>query len=141
MICLLLVAVLGVRRAMGAGHELSVSNAWLRFIMSSVPAAGYFRLSNAGGRPQALVGADSPACAMLMLHESLVENGTARMVMLNSIEVPAYGHVDFTPGRYHLMCMSPSKEVSPGHQVSVTLRFADGAKVTTRFMVRGATGR
>jgi periplasmic copper chaperone A len=97
------------------------------FIMPSVPAAAYFRLSNSGARPRVLIGADSPACGMLMLHESLVQNGMDRMVTLKSIQVPAHGHVDFTPGR-------------PGHSVTISLPFADGERITARFTVRSATG-
>ena len=135
-----LIAALVSGSALGGEQELTVSGAWMRFIMPSVPAAAYFRLSNGSARPRALIGADSPACGMLTLHESLVQNGMDRMVMLRSIQVPAHGYVDFTPGRYHLMCMAPSKDMSPGHSVTISLRFADGERITARFAVRTATG-
>ena len=137
---LILIVALVSGPAPGGERALTVGGAWIRFIMPSLPAAAYFHLSNASGKPRVLVGADSPACGMLMMHESLVENGMDRMVMLKSIRVPAHGSVDFTPGRYHLMCMAPSKAMIPGHQVTVSLRFADGERITTRFIVRGATG-
>ena len=139
-VCLVLIVALGSGVALGAGRALTVSSAWIRFIMPSLPAAAYFRLSNASDKPHVLVGADSPACGRLLLHESLVANGMDRMKMMSSITVPAHGRVDFSPGRYHLMCMAPAQETRPGHQVTVTLRFADGEKITARFIVRGATG-
>lgn len=138
--CLALIAALMGATTLGGEQELTVSRAWIRFIMPSVPAAGYLRVSNASGTAHVLIGADSPACGTLSLHESLVENGVDRMVMLKRILVPAHGHVDFTPGSYHLMCMAPSKEMIPGHQIAITLLFADGEKITARFMVRSATG-
>ena len=140
-VCFVVIAALVSGPARGGEQELTVSGAWMRFIMPSVPAAAYFRLSNGSARPRVLVGADSPACGMLMLHESLVQNGMDRMVMLKSIQVPAHGHVDFAPGHYHLMCMAPSKGMSPGQSVTISLRFADGERVMARFTVRGATGR
>jgi copper(I)-binding protein len=139
--CLILIALLVSGPAPAEDQKLTVSDAWIRFIMPSLPAAAYFRLSNATGTPRALVGADSPACGMLMMHESLVENGIERMRMLTKVQVPAHGSVDFTPGRYHLMCMNPSKAMIVGHQVTVTLHFADGEKIATSFMVRGAAGK
>jgi periplasmic copper chaperone A len=139
-VCLILIAALVSAPALGGEQELAVSGAWIRFITSPLPAAAYFRLSNKGAKPRVLIGADSAACGMLMLHESLVENGMDRMVTLKSVQVPAHGRVDFKPGGYHLMCMAPSKEMAPGHQVTITLRFADGESITARFTVRGATG-
>jgi periplasmic copper chaperone A len=87
-----------------------------------------------------LIGADSPACGSLMLHESVAANGTDRMMMVESVQVPAHGHVDFIPGHYHLMCMDPSREMILGHQVPITLRLSDGGKITASFTVRGARG-
>jgi hypothetical protein len=139
-LCLILFAAVVSGRALGGEEGLTVSGAWVRFIMSSVPAAAYFRLSNESSKPRVLVGADSPACGMLTLHESVVENGVDRMLMLNSVQVPAHGQVQFTPGHYHLMCMAPSKMIRPGHHISVTLRFADGERITALFTVRGAMG-
>ena len=138
--CLVLGAMLLGGSVLGGEPELTVSRAWIRFIMPSVPAAAYFRLSNQSDRSLVLTSADSPACGRLMLHESTVQNGMDRMMMLKGVQVPARGHVDFTPGHYHLMCMAPSKEVSIGRDVEVTLHFADGRKITARFTVRGATG-
>jgi copper(I)-binding protein len=127
--------------AQAAQGGLTVRDPWMRSVIPSRPAAGYFTLSNATDRARILVGAASPACGTLMLHESLHQNGEDRMVMVKSIPVPAHGQVTFAPGGYHLMCVSPSKAVTPGKSVPVTLRFADGGTVTTSFPVRGATGK
>lgn len=127
--------------AHGAERGLTVNDPWMRLVVPSRPAAGYFTLSNDTAKAQELVGAASPACGMLMLHRSVQQNGMDRMSMVKSIPVPAHGEVTFAPGGYHLMCMSPSKEMVPGHSVPVTLRFADGNSVTANFPVRGATGK
>lgn len=121
--------------------NLLVQNAWMRFIVPSRPAAGYFVLRNDGTQAQTLVGASSPACGSLMLHRSLHQDGTDRMVMVPSVPLPPHGRVTFAPGGYHLMCMAPSAAVRPGKTVPVTLHFEDGATLTTNFPVRGATGR
>ena len=120
---------------------LSLSGQWFRLVMPSIPAAGYFILSNTTAAPQRLVGAASPACAMLMLHRSVNQNGEEQMMSVSSVLVPGHGEVRFAPGGYHLMCMAPTAAMKPANSVPVTLRFAGGETLTASFPVRGATGR
>ncbi len=117
---------------------LRISDPWMRFILPSRPAAGYFTLSNATSEPRTLVGAASPACGMLMLHRTVREGDVDRMAMVKDVEVPAHGRVSFSPGGDHLMCMSPSPQMRPGLSVAVTLRFANGGEMAASFLVRGA---
>ncbi|TBR71734.1 MAG: copper chaperone PCu(A)C [Burkholderiaceae bacterium] len=140
--CLMLAGVLaGAVPAQAQEEGVLVSGPWMRFIMPSRPAAGYFTLSNHTAQPRTLVGADSPACGRLMLHRSLTSNGVDRMTMMQDIDVPAHGKVVFSPGGYHLMCVSPSAAMIPGHSVPVTLHFKDGGAVMASFPVRGVTGK
>ena len=127
--------------AHAADGGLTVTDQWMRLVIPSRPAAGYFTLSNGTGKALALVGAKSPACGMLMLHQSVHQGGQDRMTMMKSVPVPAHGTVKFAPGGYHLMCTSPSKDVTPGRSVPVTLLFEDGSSITASFPVRGATGK
>jgi periplasmic copper chaperone A len=132
--------------ALGAGpaaasgdSDLVLSGAYMRFIIPARPAAGYFSLKNNGDQPRLLTGASSPACGSLMLHKSMSENGMEMMMPVDSVAVPAHGTIAFSPGAYHLMCMSPS--MKPGDSVPVTLKFKDGGSLTGTFAVRGATGQ
>ena len=120
---------------------LALSDPWFRLVMPSLPAAGYFTLSNTGATVQTVIGAASPACGMLMLHRSVEQGGQERMVSVASVPVPAHGKVSFAPGGYHLMCMSPEAAMRPGRSVPVTLRFAGGGSLTASFPVRNATGK
>jgi periplasmic copper chaperone A len=123
--------------ARAAEKGVTVSQPWMRTIMPSRPAAGYFTLSNETGKARSLVGAESPACGMLMLHKSVSENGVDRMVMEKQIAIPAHGAVRFAPGGYHLMCMAPTAAVKSGNSVPVTLKFGDGGTLMVSFPVRG----
>lgn len=120
--------------------EVEVSHAWFRALPAGLPAAGYFMLHNSGASDAVLTGALSPACGMLMLHESSESGGMGRMKMVDSVPVPARGTVAFKPGGYHLMCMKPAAAMKPGAMVVVTLTFADGTKTSTRFAVKNAKG-
>lgn len=120
---------------------LSVSDAWIRVVLPSRPAAGYFTLSNTSAMDRTLVGAEASACGKLMLHRSVHQGGQDRMEMVSRVAVPAHGTVKFTPGGSHLMCLSPTADMAPGHALTVTLRFADGGTLAAIFVVRGAMGR
>jgi copper(I)-binding protein len=121
--------------------DITVTNAWFRALSPGLPAGGYFSLHNGGTTSVELVGAKSPACGMLMLHQSTERGGVSRMSDLRGVQVDAGGTLAFAPGGYHLMCMSPSAAMAPGKQVAVTLLFANGAHTETTFAVKNAAGK
>jgi periplasmic copper chaperone A len=133
----MVVLLLGVT-AEAATTGVTVEKPWMRFIIKSRPAAGYFTLKNDTGSAIDLVGAASSACGMMMLHQSEEVNGVEKMLTVERISVPAHGSVSFAPGGYHLMCMSPGDAVTVGADVPVTLKFADGSTITAEFPVKGA---
>jgi copper(I)-binding protein len=126
---------------LAAEPGLSISDAWMRVVLPSRPAAGYFTLSNTSAMDRRLVGAATPACGKLMLHRSVHQGGQDRMEMVSGVPVPAHGAVKFAPGGNHLMCLWPTADVAPGHALTVTLRFADGGTLAAIFAVRGAPAR
>jgi periplasmic copper chaperone A len=134
-LCMILNNPIAARAATGG---VSITDEWLRFIVPTRPAAGYFRLDNNTDAAIELVGAASPGCGELMLHQSRNVNGTETMSPVKNVQIPAHGSVKFTPGGYHLMCMSPTATLSLGKSVPVTLKFADGKSLTVDFPVRGA---
>ncbi|MGH9805694.1 MAG: copper chaperone PCu(A)C [Terriglobia bacterium] len=120
---------------------VSIEQPRMRLIIKNRPAAGYFTIKNRGTSPVKLTGASSIGCGMVMLHQSKEENGVDKMLPVESVMVPAHGSVSFAPGGYHLMCMKPQSAMQVGHDVPVTLKFANGDSLTTQFLVRGASGK
>lgn len=116
--------------------------AWVRWLPAGLPAGGYMTLHNDSAQAVALVGASSPDYAEVMLHHSVMRNGTMHMLPVDKVEVPAHGELQFKPGGYHIMLMQARHEVHPGDQVPVILRFADGGQLRVSFEVRkpGASG-
>ena len=133
-------AALSLLTAGAAAAGPVVSGAWWRAMPAHLPAGGYFELKNDSAAPLSLVGAASPACGMVMLHQSKHMGGMAHMVEVTSIDVPPGGKVSFAPGGYHLMCMQPTAAMTPGANVPVTLKFADGTRLTVTFAVRDTGG-
>ena len=136
-----LLLLLTTAGALAAPASLTISHQWMRYITPSIPAAGYFTLTNNTDHVVTLNGATSPDCGQLMLHQSIVQNGTAKMEMVSSIPVRSHGSVAFSPGAYHLMCTSPSAVVKPGQAVPITLHFSGDTSLDATFPVRTATGK
>lgn len=135
---LLLLAVPCLLAAAPAYAQLSVSNAWIRYLLPSVPAGGYMTLHNDSESDAILTGASSPDCGTLMLHKSEDKSGTEMMVKVDSIKVPAHGEVKFEQGGYHLMCMKPNMKLD--ERVPVTLKFKDGTALLLTMPVYGPAG-
>ncbi len=133
--------LMGAMAAQAAANDVSVANGRLRLVVPTRPAAGYFKLDNSTDAAIELVGASSPGCGQLMLHQSRNVNGVETMLPVKSVQVAAHGSVSFAPGGYHLMCMSPAATLSPGKTVPITLKFADGKSITADFAVHGADGK
>ena len=120
---------------------LEVSDAYMQTTIPSRPAAGYFTLKNNGDVDRVLVEASSPGCESTMMHKSESVGGMEKMLMVDSVPVPAHQSVDFAPGGFHLMCMSPTESMKPGISVPVTLTFEGGISLTSDFPVRSAGGK
>jgi len=120
--------------------DLTVSDAWFRALPTGLPAGGYFTIKNTGDTNRVLTSAESSSCGMTMLHKTTENGGMSSMEEVKSVVVPAHGTLAFAPGGYHIMCMEPTPEMSPGSTVSVTLHFADGTKLDVTFAVKGPDG-
>jgi periplasmic copper chaperone A len=127
--------------APAAAAEVTVSDAWIRAMPAQLPAAGYFTIRNTGAKEVVLVSVGTPACGMLMLHKSSDKGGMESMEDVDRVAVPPGGTVSFAPGGYHLMCMQPSAQITPGGNIVVALKFADGSRTVARFAVRNAQGK
>lgn len=134
-------ALLIVSAGSALAGGISVEKPWMRLIIKSRPAAGYFTLHNGTNKAVELTGASSNACGMLMLHQSKEQNGMDTMMHVKNVTVPAGGEVTFAPGGYHLMCMHPQSSMVVGKSVPVKLEFANGQSVTTQFPVTGPGGK
>ncbi len=145
--------------AAAAANGLAVSGQWMRALAGGMPAAGYFVLRNDAAMPARLIGASSPACGSLTLHQTIRQHtmsamsaldpqnptagmpGMSMMQPVAGVPIASHGTIGFTPGGYHLMCEQPTDAVRPGASVEVTLRFEGGGTLDAAFPVRSARGR
>ena len=110
-----------------ACEGLAASAAWVREPPPGSPAsAGFMRLSNHGAKPVTVTGWKAAGFGMTMLHETVLDGSTARMVMRESLAVAPGGTVELSPGGLHLMLMKPSAPVTAGNTVTLVLTCAGG---------------
>lgn len=116
--------------------DLKVDSAWIREAPSTAKAlAGYALLSNVGSKPVNVVSSSSSAFAKVEMHETVTENGIAKMRPIKKLEIPAKGKVEFAPSGKHFMLLEPKAALKNGNVVSVSLKDATGCQTTVQFKV------
>ncbi|MGI4855954.1 MAG: copper chaperone PCu(A)C [Janthinobacterium lividum] len=116
-----------------------VSAAWIRWLPSQLPAAGYMVLENTGERALDLVAIASPDYADVMLHRTVRNGSTTTMEMTHALALPPHEKVAIAPGGYHLMLEKPTRAIAPGATVQLELRFSNGATTRTAVPVSAPT--
>lgn len=110
--------------------SVTVSAAWSRAtIGTDRPAVFYVTIRNDGSEER-LMGIETPVADMPMLHESVVENGAARMSHVDQIVIAPIDAVSLEPGGYHGMLMDLQTELVEGTTFPVTLLFEKSGPVT-----------
>lgn len=84
--------------------------------------AAYLTLSNPGDAPVTVTAVTSPQYDAVHLHESVTEDGVARMRPLPSLQIAPGATERLEPGSRHLMLVGRRDEAVP-----VTLQFWSGA--------------
>jgi len=120
--------------------ELEMKNGWVRLVPPvSDSSAAYLTLANPADNPVTIVGVDSDAADMTMLHGMRMENGRMVMFALERLEVPAHGEVSLSPGANHVMLVGLKGALAEGEEVHLTLKYADGS--TQQLTVRVVDAR
>ncbi|WP_345814356.1 copper chaperone PCu(A)C [Paraburkholderia sp. PREW-6R] len=135
--CALALASGLVTAAQAAGAQaISVQNAWVRWLPNNLPAAGYLTLVNASDKAVDLVDISSDDYGDAMLHQTVSNGSSQKMVMVDKLTVPAHGQVAIAPGGYHVMLEDAKHKVAPGDTVHLTLKFSDGETLNAPFAVK-----
>ena len=127
--------------AAAAESGLALSDGYVRMIIPSRPAAGYFTLTNNGHQSLTLVGAECADFGKVMMHRTIERGGISTMRPVREITLAPGKSVAFAPGGYHLMLMRPKHPLRPGGRLPVTLRFSDGSTLSAEFLVKSPGAR
>jgi hypothetical protein len=84
-------------------------------------SAGYVALRNNTDAPISISNIVSPEFESVEIHESLLENGIAKMRRIDELTIPAHSSLILERGGKHLMLMRPDDDLQ-----SVSLHFYSG---------------
>lgn len=121
--------------------QVRAEQCWVRLLPEHVPSAGYFVLHNDGDQAMNLLAAISPSYDDVMLHETIEQDGMAKMVMAEKMEIPAKGTLEFKPGGLHAMFEKPVAKLQVGDRMQVELLFDHAQKISMDCKVNPANAR
>jgi copper(I)-binding protein len=121
--------------------DIVILAAWGRPSIGGSPGSLYLTLRNEGSTADRLV-AVSTAAGTAMLHESYIEDGVAKMRMLDSVDLPPGATVTLAPGHIHIMVSNLAAPMREGDLVPVDLTFekAGTVRAGARIGRLGASG-
>ncbi len=131
----LLVSVSGAQ----AAGRLVVSDAWIpQAPPGAGTMAGYLVLKNTGDQTVRIVSATSDRFGEVSLHQTVIEDGVARMRALKDVAIAPGESFTFAPGGNHLMLMDPVSAVAADEKLTIDFELGDGQHVQASFEVRAA---
>jgi len=89
-------------------------------------SVAYLIIENHRDEPLTISHISSPQFASVEMHETVLNNGVARMRALSSVTVESNASMEFKPGGKHLMLFSPVKALIPGKPVALHIQLASG---------------
>ena len=119
---------------------LVLHDPWVRSASATATVmAAYLRIDNTADHPRVLTGVRSANFENVEVHNTVIEDGLARMIHQEKLEIPAQGSLAFLPGSYHLMLMGRKAPLQAGDQVELTLVFENGEELSATAVVRAGT--
>ncbi|CAN5594946.1 copper chaperone PCu(A)C [soil metagenome] len=122
-------------------ESVTLSDQWVSSAETGM-AAMFGTFTNAGHHDVHIVGGESPAAAMVEVHE-VVADATGTMAMRPKADgltiAPGATH-ELTPGGDHLMLMDLEEPLQPGADVSLTVLFEDGSTLPVTAQIREFAG-
>jgi hypothetical protein len=137
-IALTLSAILAL--APGArASDISVTGAFARASATPVAKTGvvYVTIRNTGTADDVLLGVQTPAAEMTMLHATETVDGIASMKHLDTVDVPAGAEVKLEPLGNHIMLMGLKAPLKEGGTIALVLEFEKAGKVEVTVPVGG----
>ena len=119
--------------------SLTVENAWIAEAppVSKVMVA-YMTINNTSNEAIDLTNAESDLYSSIEFHETIHEDGMARMVRWGKLTVPANGSIQLKRGGKHFMMFNPTKHLKAGDTVNIKLTTNNSATKTISVTVEKA---
>ena len=113
-----------------ADTALEVTDPWIREAPPGANVlAAYMVIANQGVQAATITAIASPDFERIEMHRTLVEDGVARMVPVESLQIAAAGRVELEPGGMHLMLYSPRRPLREGDSVALEIQQSGAASI------------
>ena len=121
-------------------NGIEIADAWGRPSPSVATAGAFFmKITNNGAEDDALIGATSPACGAVELHESYM-NDQGAMAMQpvpgGKIAVRAGDSAVLEQGGLHVMCINKLEDFTEGAELERTLQLENAGDMTLDVEIR-----
>jgi periplasmic copper chaperone A len=117
---------------------LEIGHPWARETpVSAKTGAGFLTIKNTGTDADRLIAVETSGAEKVEIHESINENGIAKMRPVTAVEIPAGGEAALQPGGYHLMLINLKEPLAEGMRIPGTLVFEKAGKLNVEFTVEG----
>jgi len=118
--------------------DLTVTDVWMRPTPDAPETAAiYMTIDNAGADPDRLVAANAAPCPTTGFHETVEQDGVARMrPIAGGIAVAPGSTVILGPSGIHVMCFDVTGELAAGDSVPVELTFQFAGPMTVEAAIR-----
>jgi len=127
----------GVKPELDGGAALEIIDAVIHMAPPNSPVnAGYGVIKNNTNAPIELTTFRSPVFDELQIHEMKFDSdGTAKMIKLEKLTIPAKGMVSLEPGGNHIMLINKRRELKMNEKVLVVTIAADEVRYMLKFKV------
>ena len=127
--------VSGAALAHADAAHVKADNVWARASVQGQQASGVFMRLTAE-EPLKLVGVETPAAAVVEVHEMKMDGDVMRMRAIEALELPKGVAVDLKPGGYHLMLQQLKAPLVKDTQVPITLVFKNAKGAVSRLSLQ-----
>ena len=136
LLLIFLIALISCGQASAEGIE--IKNAWIRETPPGTDVAAlYMEIVNSGPSDR-IISIETPVSRTVEFHNTVVsEDGTGKMVRLESPEVPAKGTLSFLPGGKHIMLIGLNEIPKKGGTHEVIIVFENTGKKSVTAEVKG----
>ena len=118
-------------------RALEVKDPWIRAAPPVVKVlAAYMTIENNSEKGLSVVGAESPLFERIEIHNTVIEEGLARMLRQERIDLAPRGSIAFSPGGYHFMLLGRKESIEKGDRVEMTLILGNGDRLPFEALVR-----
>jgi hypothetical protein len=133
---LLFAVLLAATPAFAQTQDIQVDQPWARATPGAARSgAVYLTVTDHAAAADTLTGVTTPVAGMAMIHESIVENGVAKMRMLDGVRLNPQMPVTLKPGGMHIMLTELKAPLRVGATFPLTLSFAKAPPVTVTVTV------